>query len=105
MDILVLDVRRLTGLSDYFVLVGASSGTHLNALEDQLVMGLRDKGLRIVRQEGQRSDFWRVLDYGGFIIHLMHRDTREFYGLERLWQEARHIPWSGPAVRRPAKVT
>jgi ribosome-associated protein len=93
-DVRVFDVRHLTGVSDYFVLVGATSGPHLNALEDHLFAELARKGFRPAREEGGKSDSWRVMDYGGFIIHLMRKETREFYGLERLWEGARRLRWS-----------
>ncbi len=103
-NIVVLDIRRLTGISDFFVLVGANSSAHLNALEDHLMLELKKIGFRLIRQEGPRSDAWRVLDYGGFIVHLMHNRARDFYGLERLWQRARRVHWEKALVRERVKV-
>jgi len=104
-DIVVLDVRHMTGVSDYFVIIGASSGTQLSALEGHLAVELKSHGFRVVREEGHRSDFWKVMDFGGFIVHLIHRDTREFYGLERLWQGARHVHWAATKSKRPSRVS
>jgi ribosome-associated protein len=92
-NILVFDVRHLTGVSNYFVLVGATSGPHMNALEAYLMVELKKKGFRPSREDGSRSDSWRVLDYGGFIVHIMRNEAREFYGLERLWEGAKRLHW------------
>ncbi len=93
-NILLFDVRHITGVSNYFVLVGATSGPHVNALENYLLVELRKKGLRPTREEGTKSDSWRVLDYGGFIVHIMRNEARAFYGLERLWEGAKRLAWS-----------
>lgn len=99
-NIVVLDVRRLTALSDFFVFVGALSTAHLNALEDYLSEELKKNGFRMVRREGHRSDVWRVLDFGGFMIHLLQNEARMFYGLEHLWQDGRHVRWENHASRK-----
>ena len=93
-NIRVYDVRHLTGVSNYFVLVGATSGPHLNAMENTILSELKKKDLYPSREDGSRSDSWRVLDYGGFIVHLMRNETREFYNLEHLWENAKRVRWS-----------
>lgn len=92
-DIVVLDVRKTSPLSDYMIVATALSRPHLEALENKLEEALEETGLRVHHRSRPRSDFWRVLDYGGLIVHLMDAETRELYALERLHEGAKELSW------------
>jgi ribosome-associated protein len=88
-DIVLLNVGRLSGLTDFLVIVSASSPAHLEALAEGVETALEGKGAQLTHRDGRGSLSWRVLDYGGIMVHLMRPETREFYGLEKLFRGAR----------------
>ena len=92
-DIIVLDVRKTSPLSDYMIIATALSRPHLESLEDKLSEALEKTGLRVHRRSRPQSDLWRVLDFGGLIVHLMDAQARELYALERLHDGAKELAW------------
>ncbi len=93
--ILLLSVKRLTAVADYFVIVTALSTPHLRSLSDTVRRTMReDHGLETVHSEGRTSPYWTVLDYGGLVVHFMTEQAREFYALENIWNEARKLKWN-----------
>jgi ribosome-associated protein len=103
-DMLALDVREQTSLADCFLFVGANSHVHVRALEDGIREKMREEGTPLLRTDGQRGHLWRVLDFGGLIVHIMEKKTREFYAVERLWNEATKIALAEPpAAHRKTK--
>lgn len=91
MDIEVLDVAELTTLTDYFVIVSGGSERQVQALCDHVEEMLDKDGLSPVNKEGYRSGQWILLGYDEVIVHIFHPETRNFYDLERVWQDAPHI--------------
>jgi ribosome-associated protein len=87
-DIVLLDVRRATYLADYFVIATATSERHLTALSERLREQTRDADVPSARVEGTAESGWVLLDYGDVIAHLFSPPLREFYRLERVWDEA-----------------
>ncbi|MEQ1918208.1 MAG: ribosome silencing factor [Elusimicrobiota bacterium] len=92
-DIVVLDVRKTSPLSDYIIIATALSRPHLEALEDKLAEALENAGVRVHHRNRPQSDLWRVLDFGGLIVHLMVEEARELYALERLHDGAKELAW------------
>jgi len=90
-NIVGYDVRKITAVTDVYLFVGAISHVHVRAVEDAIREGLRLQGARLLRTDGHRGHSWRVLDYGGVIIHIMDSKTRELYGIERLWEEGKKL--------------
>lgn len=86
-DIKVIGVTDLTSIADYFVIAAGTSGTQVKALVDYVEdeMALRDA--HPLRVEGYASASWTLLDYGSVVVHVFREDTRQFYDLERLWQD------------------
>jgi ribosome-associated protein len=91
-DILILDVRELSSVTDYFVIAGGSSEPHLRAIVEEIADRLReDSGLRPNAIDGTFHAAWVVLDYFDVIVHVMRKDVRERYDLETLWGDAPRV--------------
>lgn len=84
-DIEVLDLRGKSSLTDYFVLASGTSTTQVAAIADEVEEKLQDLGLDPLHREGYSQARWIVLDYDTVIVHIFHREEREYYALERLW--------------------
>ena len=98
MEISVLDLRRArAGLSDYLLLMSANSHVHMRTLRDSVEESLEGYGLTPLHRDGQRESQWTALDYGGLMVHIFVEEARDFYSLERLWPEAKPIPWENGA--------
>ncbi len=88
-DIVVLDVRKLSSITDYFVMASGSSEPHLRAIVDEIVDTLGEEhALRPRAVDGTLEAAWVVLDYFDVIVHVMRSDVRERYDLEGLWNDA-----------------
>lgn len=87
-DVKLLEVTEITVLADFFVIATATSSTHLQALSDELEFKLKEKGVMPHHVEGHKAGGWVLLDYGTVIIHVFTQEAREFYALERLWNDA-----------------
>lgn len=86
-DIKVLDIKGMTSIADYFVIVSGNSSTQVDALAREIDEKLSEKGEGPQNQEGKNSSRWIILDFGDIIVHVFHKDEREYYNLERLWEE------------------
>lgn len=91
--VLVFDIRKTSSLADYLVIATALSRPHLEALENHLEETLVHSGLKVHHRSRPRSDSWRVLDFGGLLVHLMTAEARELYGLEKLNDDAKEVAW------------
>ena len=87
-DIVLLDVRGQTTMTDYFVICTGASDRQLNAIADGIATGMKEAGEPALSQEGDASSHWLLVDFGGVIVHVMSKPEREFYQLEKLWAEA-----------------
>jgi ribosome-associated protein len=94
-DVVILDLRKVTEFTDYFVLASAGSQRQMVAVADAVMETLRAQGLRPTHIEGYPKQEWILLDYGDFVVHLFTPRTRSFYDLERLWGGARRIEVAG----------
>lgn len=89
MDIEVLHIGGISVMADYFVICSGSSSTQIRTLGDEVEFQLKEQlGLDPLHREGQASSNWILLDYGFMIVHVFHREAREFYKLEHLWADA-----------------
>ena len=88
-DVVVLDLRKAGGFTDYFVICTGTNPRQVNAIADAVNDTLRkDFGERPALAEGVHKSEWILLDYFNFVVHVFSRDCRAFYGLERLWGNA-----------------
>jgi ribosome-associated protein len=101
-DIVILDVRNLSSITDYFVIATGTSEPHLRAIVDEIVDQLKqDHGLQPSAIDGTFHAAWVVLDFFDVIVHVMRHDVREKYDLEKLWGDA---PRLKPRKRSAAKA-
>jgi ribosome-associated protein len=98
-DLVVLDLRKAGGFTDYFVICSGGSVRQITAIADAVQDALRETlDERPALAEGMKHSEWILLDYFDFVVHVFSRDCRAFYGLERLWGNAvRHEMSAGPA--------
>jgi ribosome-associated protein len=88
-NIVILDVRELSSVTDYFVIASGTSEPHLRAIVDEITDNVRDElGLRPRAVDGTLQTAWIVLDYFDVLVHVMRHDVRERYDLETLWGDA-----------------
>lgn len=90
-DIRLLRTEELTVLADYFIICSANSSSHVRTLYDEVDKRLSMAGLPPIRREGYRNSNWLLLDFGCLIVHIFQKETRAFYNLERLWDDAQQI--------------
>jgi ribosome-associated protein len=86
-DVKVLDVSELNSWTDYFVIVTITSSAHWQGLARQLKDYVKDNDLEFhtTNGKGSNGDDWNLLDIGNIVVHLMSKEAREFYDLEKLW--------------------
>ncbi|WP_304641111.1 ribosome silencing factor [Pseudomonas sp.] len=87
-DVVRIDVKELTSVTDYMIIASGTSGRHVKSLSDNLVEKAKAAGRRPLGVEGQDSGEWVLVDLGDVVVHIMQPATRQFYDLERLWQSA-----------------
>ena len=90
-DITTLRTGQVTILADYFVICSASSTTHLKTLSDEVERVLEENGETPRRREGNRSGGWVLIDFACVVVHLFLQEMRDFYTLERLWNDAQAV--------------
>jgi ribosome silencing factor RsfS/YbeB/iojap len=96
-NIVVLDVRKLSSITDYFVLASGTSEPHLRAITGEITNKLRDdQHLRPRAVDGDNQATWQVLDFFDVIVHVMRSDIREKYDLESLWGDAPRVKLPKP---------
>ncbi len=91
LDIKVLDISKLTSIADYFVIVSGNSSSQTMAIADEVEDKMKEEGFEEVIKEGYQSARWILMDYGNIIVHIFHREEREFYNLERLWADSEEL--------------
>lgn len=88
-DIVILDLKGISTVTDSFVICSANSTTQVQAIADHMEDKLRDQGIKTLRREGYREARWVLLDFGDCIAHVFVEEDRRFYNLERLWNESK----------------
>jgi ribosome-associated protein len=102
-NVKVLDVRKVTDVSDCMVLASGNSDRHVRSIADRVVERAKAAGFRPIGVEGQRDGEWVLVDLNDVLVHVMLPRVREFYGLEELWEPAPAIAAAKPRAKaRPA---
>jgi ribosome-associated protein len=92
-DVVVLDMRGVTPLYDFFVLATGVSRRQIHTISEEIDAALRREGDRRLGIEGYEASKWVVQDYGDVVVHVFDPDTRRYYGLEDLWADAGRVDW------------
>lgn len=97
-EIVIIDVADRLVITDAFVLASAPNERQVNAIVDEIEEKLRGlpEPAKPVRREGERAGRWVLLDYEEIVLHVQHREDREFYALDRLWKDCPTIPLRDP---------
>ena len=86
-DIVSIDVKNKTSVTDYMIIVSGRSLRHVKSIADNLIKSLKKNNVNPIGIEGYAKSEWILLDYGDLLIHVMHPNKRDFYSLEKLWDE------------------
>ncbi len=87
-DIVSINVREKTSVTDFMVIASGSSSRHVKSLVDNVLEKVKEQGVRPLGSEGLDTGEWALLDLGDVVVHVMLPTARQFYDLERLWQGA-----------------
>ena len=92
-DILVLDMRGITPLYDYFVIATGASRRQIHTLAEEIDAALAAEGEKRLSISGYQANRWVIQDYGDIVVHIFDKEAREYYALEELWADAPRLEW------------
>jgi ribosome-associated protein len=87
-DVILLNLKPLTDMTDFFVIASGTSDTHVRSVAERVTTELKKEGVTVYHVEGLAQGRWVLLDYVDFVVHIFHPTLRSFYQLERLWGDA-----------------
>jgi ribosome-associated protein len=90
-DTIILDIRGVTAIANYFVITTAFSTPQINAISLGIEKIFKEQDIKPLRKDGVSSSSWKVIDYGGIVVHVMSPEIRKSYKLEKLWENAKII--------------
>lgn len=90
-DVIILDVRGISTVTDFMLICTGNSEPHLKAIADEITRRLRDKGVRPNGCDGFPPSRWIVMDYNDLLVHIFHPELRSRYALEQLWGDAKRV--------------
>ena len=93
----ILDLRELLTITDYFVITSGASDRQVNTLAEEIVRTLKENGVRPVREERDAQARWVLLDFVDFVVHVFRQEERDYYRLENLWGDAPRLDWEEEA--------
>ncbi len=94
-DIVAIDLRGISSITDYFVICTGTSLPHLRAIRKEIVTKLADSyQKKLYMADGEAESQWLVLDFGDVIAHIFHEEKRVIYALEDLWSDAPRVEWA-----------
>jgi len=92
-DILILDLRGITPIFDFFVVMTGSSRRQLHTLAEEVDDYMTGEGEKRLSIQGYQASRWIVQDYGDIVVHVFDKESREYFALEELWADAPHVDW------------
>jgi len=90
-DILILELKGLTDIADYFLLASGTSERHVRTIAEYIETSMKDEGIKHLYTESYKEGRWVIIDYNDFVVHIFLEELRELYDLESLWIEAKQI--------------
>ncbi len=102
-DVTVMDLRKLTDMTDFFVVCSADSDVQVKAVADAIAEGTDKIGVSSWHSEGLTHRQWVLLDYVDVVVHVFHKEVRRFYGLEKLWGDAKIEVVEDGEKKKPSK--
>jgi ribosome-associated protein len=106
-NIILLDLRKISNVTDFFVLCGSKSAVGVKAIAEEIVYRLKDEGIPAHHIEGMNEGTWVLADYGDIIVHVFLEQVREYYDLESFWGDAPRKSFRAKtrkkSVKRPGK--
>lgn len=103
-DVKILDLRKLTTITDYFVICTGDSDTQVKAIADEVDKQLRDEGIKSWHTEGYQGLNWVLIDFVDVVVHVFKKETREFYNLEKLWGDAPSVDVVDPMLKKESST-
>lgn len=103
-DVKIIDLRKLTTITDYFVICTGDSDTQVKAIADEVDKQLRDEGIKSWHTEGYQGLNWVLIDFVDVVVHVFKRETREFYNLEKLWGDAPSVDVVDPMLKKESST-
>ena len=91
-DVVILDLRSVTDMTDFFVIASGTSDTHTRSIGEHVIEAMKKEGSPVHHVEGLEKGRWVLLDFVDFVVHVFHPTLRSFYQLERLWADAEPVP-------------
>lgn len=104
-NIKLIDLGGLSSLCDFVLIMTATSKPHLEAVEEEISKKLKELGYYKSNRDGGDSLQWRVSDYGGFLVHIMTQEARDFYALDKIFSFGSEVDFTKPVKKAPAKKT
>lgn len=108
-QIRIFDLCGRSTLADFVVLMNVESGPQIEAVEEEISIRLKHEGVYCLHKDGMRSRNWRVLDYGGVIVHVFDSKAADFYAIDKIYSDAAAVEWQeapvraeAPAAKKPA---
>ena len=93
-DIKMFEITEVSSLCDYMIIASGQSSTKVKALAEEVEYKLDEAGISVSHIEGHRNESWILLDYVDIIVHVFSDEAREYYNLERLWQDGKEVDLS-----------
>lgn len=104
-NIKVIDLKGLSSLCDYILIMTVTSKPHLEAVEEEMSKKLKELGYYKTNRDGAESLQWRVSDYGSFLAHIMTQEARDFYALDKIFSFGEELDFSKPIKKVSSKTT
>ena len=104
-DVKIIDLRKLTTITDYFVICTGDSDTQVKAIADEVDKQLRDEGIKSWHIEGYQGLNWVLIDFVDVVVHVFKKETREFYNLEKLWGDAPSVDVVDPILKKESEIS
>ena len=99
-EIVVLDVRKITTISDYFIVCSTTNERQARAIADEMRVRMKGLGKREMGVEGIEDARWVLQDFGDIVLHIFHESQREFYDIEGLWADAPQVKWKAAPKKK-----